>query len=122
MKPWACCRHLHPALDLKIVQAGLAHAGGVSIALMDGWLTRGGPQAWVAQTLAETPQIAVIKGETWCLLEAVECGRLLRRAGVTTIAIGQQVSHACGRLCLAQSSTGCRQPEEEILGLLPAAR
>ncbi len=116
-------RHLHPALDLKILQSGLTQAGGVSIVLMDGWRTRGGPQAWVAQALAGTPQIAVIKGETWCLAEALECGRLLRRAGVTTIAIGQQVSHAL-RVPVpgwaeAFDLALAGEAEEELLNLLP---
>lgn len=116
-------RHLHPALDLKILQAGLMQGGAPAVRLVDGWLTKGGPQAWVAQVRAEKPRIAVIKGETWCLPEAIECGRLLRQTGVTTIAIGQQVSHALRApvpgwqeafdLALAG------EPEEELLRLLP---
>lgn len=116
-------RHLHPALDLKILQAGLMCGDPSRVRLVDGWLIKGGPQAWVAQALTGKPQIVVIKGETWCLPEAVECGRLLRQAGVMTIAIGQQVSHAMRApvpgwheafdLALAG------EPEEELLGLLP---
>lgn len=81
-------RHLHPALDLKILQAGLGAT------LVDGWQTGGGTQTWVARILDECPRVVVIKAETWCLPEAIACGVSLRRAGVRTIAIGQQVSHA----------------------------
>ena len=86
-------RHLHPALDLKILQAGL-EAAGTPVALVDGWLLAGGPDAWLRQALGGGPRVAVIKAETWCLPEAVECARRLREAGVVTIAVGQQVSHA----------------------------
>lgn len=116
-------RHLHPALDLKILQTGLMRGDPPLARLVDGWLIKGGPQAWVAQALAGKPQIAVIKGETWCLPEAVECGRLLRQAGVTTIAIGQQVSHAMRAPVLhwyeAFDLALAGEPEEELLGLLP---
>lgn len=87
-------RHLHPALDLKILEAGLTQGSGVQTTLVDGWLLAGGPPAWVSRVLDGRPQVAVIKAETWCLPEAVECGLRLREAGVMTIAIGQQVSHA----------------------------
>ena len=116
-------RHLHPALDLKILQAGIPRDGRLSVRLVDGWLTKGGPQAWVAQALSGEPRVAVIKGETWCLPEAVECGRLLRQAGVTTIAIGQQVAHAMRspvpqwREAFDLALGG--EAEEELLGLLP---
>jgi anaerobic magnesium-protoporphyrin IX monomethyl ester cyclase len=116
-------RHLHPALDLKTLQAGLERSGGLSPKLVDGWLAKGGPRAWVAQALSGKPQVAVIKGETWCLPEAIECGLLLRKAGVTTIAIGQQVSHAMRspvpRWREAFDVALAGEAEEELLGLLP---
>lgn len=116
-------RHLHPALDLKILQAGLMRGDPPLVRLVDGWLIKGGPPVWVGQALAGKPQIAVIKGETWCLPEAVECGCLLRQAGVTTIAIGQQVSHALRasvpRWHKAFDLALAGEPEEELLGLLP---
>ena len=54
-------RHLHPALDLKILEAGLTVAHRMAATLVDGWLLPGGPQAWVADALAARPRIAVIK-------------------------------------------------------------
>lgn len=115
-------RHLHPALDLKILQAGL-EAAGTPVTLVDGWLLAGGPDAWLRQALRGGPRVAVIKGETWCLPEAIECARRLRQAGVVTIAIGQQVSHA-----MRAAEAGWREAfdlalagevEEELLRLLP---
>jgi len=116
-------RHLHPALDLKILEAGLAQGGGIPTRLVDGWLVPGGPPVWVARVLDGRPRVAVIKGETWCLVEAVECARLLRQAGVTTIAIGQQVSHSMRspvphwREAFDLALAG--EAEEELLDLLP---
>ena len=116
-------RHLHPALDLKILEASLSQGAAIASPLVDGWLIKGGPSAWVEQALAGRPRLAVIKGETWCLAEALECGRRLRQAGVTTIAIGQQVAHVqraprpdwheAFDLALAG------EPEEELIGSLP---
>lgn len=86
-------RHAHPALDLKLVEAGLGRAG-VRVAMVDGWTIAGGPEAWVAHALASAPGVAVIKAETWCMPEALACARRLRREGVLTVGIGQQVAHA----------------------------
>lgn len=116
-------RHLHPALDLKILEAGLRQSGRIPAILVDGWLLTGGPAAWVARVLEAKPQVAVIKAETWCLPEAIECGLLLRQAGVTTIAIGQQVSHAMRspvpRWREAFDVGLAGEPEEELLDRLP---
>ncbi|MDZ4254931.1 MAG: radical SAM protein [Sulfuritalea sp.] len=116
-------RHLHPALDLKILEAGLGAARGIAATLVDGWLLPGGPQAWVASALAARPRVAVIKAETWCLPEAIECALGLRHAGVLTIAIGQQVSHVMRAPALrwreAFDLALAGDAEEELLALLP---
>ena len=116
-------RHLHPALDLKILEAGLTQGSRIPARLVDGWLLAGGPRTWVAQALAARPRVAVIKAETWCLPEAIECGLLLRQAGVITIAIGQQVSHAMRspvpRWREAFDLALAGEPEEELLERLP---
>lgn len=116
-------RHLHPALDLKILEAGLMQGGRISATLVDGWLLAGGPPVWVARVLGCKPQVAVIKAETWCLPEAIECGLRLREAGVMTIAIGQQVSHAMRspvpRWREAFDVALAGEPEGELLDRLP---
>ena len=115
-------RHLHPALDLKILQAGL-EAAGTPVTLVDGWLLAGGPDDWLRLALRGAPRVAVIKAETWCLPEAIECARRLRQAGLVTVAIGQQVSHvmrapmAGWREAFDLALAG--EAEKELLGLLP---
>ena len=86
-------RHLHPPLDLKYVQAGLA-ARGIDATFVDGWLAPFQPQDFAARLLAMAPRVVVIKAVSWCLEEAVATARLLRAAGVVTLAVGQQVRHA----------------------------
>ncbi|MCK9283251.1 MAG: radical SAM protein [Rhodocyclaceae bacterium] len=86
-------RHVHPALDLKYVQAGLQVAGCPSVPIVDGWRDGGGPASWVAQALRHAPRVVAIKAASWCLSEATECAAALKRHGVTTVAIGQQVEH-----------------------------
>ena len=115
-------RHLHPALDLKIIEAGL-RASGVPVALIDGWRQAGGPADWTAAALASQPRIAVIKAETWCLPDAIDCARQLKSAGVQTIAIGQQVAHVM-RAPLAGWAEAfdmalAGEAEEELLDALP---
>lgn len=85
-------RHLHPALDLKYIQAGLAQRG-LQAPLLDGWLAPFDAAAFAQRTLALQPRVAVIRAVTWCLDEAVAVASRLRRAGVITIAVGQQVQH-----------------------------
>ncbi|MBI5109707.1 MAG: radical SAM protein [Rhodocyclales bacterium] len=115
-------RHLHPALDLKIIEAGL-YAAGIPVSLVDGWQLAGGPADWVAAALATHARIAVIKAETWCLPEAIECARQLQIAGVQTIAIGQQVVHAMRapvagwNEAFAMALAG--EAEEELIDILP---
>lgn len=86
-------RHLHPALDLKYAQAGIEAAIGCPVPLLDGWLDAFRVEEFVARTLALQPRIAVIRAVTWCLAESVAVATMLRRAGVITIAVGQQVQH-----------------------------
>ena len=115
-------RHLHPALDLKIVEAGL-RAAGIPVSLVDGWRSAGGPADWGAAALAARPRIAVIKAETWCLPEAIECARQLQAAGVLTIAIGQQVAHAMQVPVAGWNEVFdmalAGEAEEELLDILP---
>lgn len=86
-------RHLHPALDLKYVQAGIEAALHQPVPLLDGWLAPFDVHAFAAQVLACKPRIAVIRAVTWCLAESVAVATILRRAGVITVAVGQQVQH-----------------------------
>lgn len=115
-------RHLHPALDLKIVEAGLRVAG-IPVSLVDGWRLAGGPADWVAAALASRPRIAVIKAETWCLREALESARQLQVRGVQTIAIGQQVAHAMQVPVAGWNEVFdmalAGEAEEELLDILP---
>lgn len=86
-------RHLHPALDLKYIQAGLQARLGREVPLLDGWRSPFRVAVFAARALRLAPRVAVIKGVTWCLEESLAVGRMLRAAGVVTIAIGQQVQH-----------------------------
>lgn len=86
-------RHLHPALDLKYVQAGIQTRLGGSVPLLDGWLQPFDAAGLAAQALALRPKVAVIRAVTWCLAESLALATLLRRAGIVTIAVGQQVQH-----------------------------
>ncbi|NMF89831.1 B12-binding domain-containing radical SAM protein [Aromatoleum petrolei] len=86
-------RHLHPALDLMYVQAGLEQALQVAVPLLDGWLGQFRVESFIARVLALKPRVAVIRAVTWCLEESVRVAAALRAAGVVTIAVGQQVQH-----------------------------
>lgn len=86
-------RHLHPALDLKYIQAGLEAALRIAVPLLDGWLAPFESDAFAASALAHAPRIAVVRAVTWCLEESLAVARILRDAGVITIAVGQQVQH-----------------------------
>ncbi len=90
-------RHLHPALDLKYIQAVLKAETGEHVELLDGWLQRWTPAEQVEAILAHKPDIAIIRAITPCIDESVQVGTALRKAGVITVAIGQQVSHVAYR-------------------------
>lgn len=115
-------RHIHPALDLKYIQAALESAHGRSIPLLDGWLHPWSPDRLAAETLARKPSIAVIKAASPCIDEAVQVGTTLRRAGVITVAIGQQVSHVAYQSCPgwhdAFDIPVLGDPEEEVPALI----
>ncbi len=115
-------RHLHPALDLKVVETGLVEAG-IPVALIDAWCLGGNPATWVERVLAARPRVVVVKAETWCLPESVACATRLRQAGILTVAVGQQVAHA-----RRSPVAGWRdaydaeiegEPEDALLALLP---
>lgn len=86
-------RHLHPALDLKYLQAALECRLGETIPLLDGWLSPFDAHEFAAKALAHRPRIAVIRAVSWCMDESVAVGRALRASGVITVAVGQQVRH-----------------------------
>lgn len=115
-------RHAHPALDLKVVAEGLGRCG-ISTTMVDGWVIAGGPDAWVRRSLAASPRVAVIKAETWCMPDALSCAARLRREGVLTVGIGQQVVHAMrtsvGGWDEAYDLALGGEPEAELLALLP---
>lgn len=87
-------RHLHPALDLKYIQAGIAQQTGQTPPLLDGWLAPFDASDFAAKALALRPRVAVIRAVTWCIEESIAVARALRREGIITIAVGQQVQHA----------------------------
>ncbi len=86
-------RHLHPPLDLKYIQAAVHQITGQSVPFMDGWLHAWSPSQLTEKILPLRPQMVVIKAATWCIDEAVFVGKRLRGEGITTIAVGQHVSH-----------------------------
>lgn len=86
-------RHLHPALDLKYIQAALQQRLAQEIPLLDGWLAPFAVPDFAARALTLQPRVAVVRGVTWCLEESLALARRLRAAGVITIAVGQQVQH-----------------------------
>jgi anaerobic magnesium-protoporphyrin IX monomethyl ester cyclase len=86
-------RHLHPALDMKYVQAGIEAVLNQPVPLLDGWLDAFDAEAFAARALTLRPRIAVIRAVTWCLAESIAVATILRRAGVITVAVGQQVLH-----------------------------
>jgi anaerobic magnesium-protoporphyrin IX monomethyl ester cyclase len=86
-------RHLHPALDLKYIQARLEADFDTTVPLVDGWLEPFEAEAFVRRVLALQPRYAVIRAVTWCLEESVRVAAGLRAAGIVTIAVGQQVQH-----------------------------
>jgi len=86
-------RHLHPALDLKYIQARLEADTGAPVPLLDGWLAPFRVAGMAQRCLALAPRVAVIRAVTWCLEESVRLAAALRAAGVVTIAVGQQVQH-----------------------------
>lgn len=86
-------RHLHPALDLKYAQAAIEAASNTSVPLRDGWLAPFDVQTFADAALALQPRVAVIRAVTWCIDESIAVASILRRAGVITVAVGQQVLH-----------------------------
>lgn len=117
-------RHLHPALDLKYVQAALEAAMGRAVPLLDGWRSPFDVDRFASDALAHAPQIAVIRAVSWCLSESVALARRLRTAGIVTIAVGQQVQHAA-RACPAGWDDAydlalAGEPEEALPPLLLA--
>jgi anaerobic magnesium-protoporphyrin IX monomethyl ester cyclase len=109
-------RHLFPALDLKYVQSGLAVRHGIRAALVDGWLQPFDASRCADEALAMRPRIAVLKGVSWCLEETIETARILRRAGVITIAVGQAVQHAA-----VQTPPGWHEAFDHVLAGEPEA-
>ncbi len=92
-------RHIHPALDIKYIQAGLEASNGDQVEFIDGWLQRWVPAQFVEEVMRFGADVAVIKAMTPCIDEGIEVGTALRKAGVITIAIGQHVNHAAYRNC-----------------------
>ncbi len=92
-------RHIHPALDLKYIQAALAQTIGQHVPFLDGWLHMWSSDQIVAETLQRKASIAVVKAATPCIDEAIAVGKALRQAGVITIAVGQQVAHVAYQQC-----------------------
>lgn len=86
-------RHLHAPLDLKYLQAMIERELGGRVPIVDGWLKPFSVADFVAEVLSWKPRIVVIRGVSWCLRESLAVGIALRRAGVITIAVGQQVAH-----------------------------
>lgn len=86
-------RHLHPALDLKYIQAQLQVMSGAAVPLLDGWREAFRVDDTVACCLALRPRYAVIRAVTWCMEESVRVAAALHAAGIVTIAVGQQVQH-----------------------------
>jgi anaerobic magnesium-protoporphyrin IX monomethyl ester cyclase len=86
-------RHCHPPLDLKYLEAQLQPLLGGPVALLDGWLRPFRVASFIQEALAHRPRVAVIRAVTWCMEESVQVATALRRAGVVTIAVGQQVHH-----------------------------
>lgn len=86
-------RHLFPALDLKYAQAGIEASIGGTVPLLDGWLQPFDAATAAARVLALRPRVAVIRAVTWCLDESLALAARLRRAGIVTVAVGQQVQH-----------------------------
>lgn len=119
-------RHLHPALDLKYIQARLEDVLGTPVPLLDGWLGEFHPDDFVAEVLALRPRHAVIRAVTWCLDESVRVAAALRAAGVVTIAVGQQVRHVARSPFAgweeAYDLAVPGEPEEEVPRLLERLR
>lgn len=86
-------RHIHPALDLKYIQAVLKAQTGERAPILDGWLHTWSVAEQVNAILEYRPAVAVIKALTPYIEAAVAIGKALRQAGVVTIAVGQHVSH-----------------------------
>jgi radical SAM superfamily enzyme YgiQ (UPF0313 family) len=85
-------QHRFPPLDLKYIQTALDGAP-----LIDGWLADESPEALATRALETNPTVAIIKAASSCIERAVKVGRVLKDAGVLTIAVGQQVCHVTVR-------------------------
>lgn len=89
-------RHLYPPQDLYLIRAGLAERVP-ELPVIDLWLSEAGLPAAERRVLAQGPRLVVIRALSWCLEEAARLGLALRRRGILTLAIGQQVSHQAHR-------------------------
>lgn len=87
-------RHLHPPLELKVIQAALERDHGAPVPLIDHWLAPGPVEELAQRVIAHRPRHAVVKALSWCIEEAVALGRRLRAAGIVTLAVGQHATHA----------------------------
>jgi anaerobic magnesium-protoporphyrin IX monomethyl ester cyclase len=92
-------RHIHPALDLKYIQAAISQTLWLEAELLDGWLHTWSPSRLVDEALTRKPPIAVLKAASPCIDESLTVGKALRQAGVITVAVGQQVSHLAYQDC-----------------------
>ena len=90
-------RHIHPSLPLKYIQAAVEREIGVKAPLLDGWLHPWSPTDLIEAARSHDPWIAVIAASSTCIDEALAVGHALRREGILTVAVGQQVTHATHR-------------------------
>lgn len=86
-------RHIHPPLDLFYIRSALTQQTGTSTVLLDGWLDTPKTPPLLERILALQPKIVVIRAMTWCLNEACQLASELRKKGLVTVAVGEQVTH-----------------------------
>lgn len=86
-------RHLHPPIELKVLQAAITNILGRPVPFIDGWRSPFSVDEVLAAIKDLAPRCVVIKGATWCLDEALSLGQKLRAIGVTTVAVGELALH-----------------------------
>jgi len=87
-------RHYYAPLSLKYIQSAEQQRLGKPVALLDALDYSDTPSAQARRIVPLNPDVAVIQASSPGLDESLQLGTLLREAGIPTVAVGQQVSHA----------------------------
>jgi len=91
-------RHIHPPLDLFYIRSAVAEQLGYAPKLVDDWLIDNEAPPLLDRILMLEPGIVVIRSMSWCINEASRLSQELKKRGIITIAVGEQVTHIAEKM------------------------